>query len=196
MTGRSLPVIALVPVGEVPGEVLRALPPAIAARFPGRGVRLLPQGLLPPPEAYVAARRQHQAEPLLARLAALRGDAERLLGIAALDLFTPGLNFIFGLARPDGAVALIALARLRPEFWGQPADPQLLCQRAIKEAVHELGHTYGLAHCRDPACVMWFSNTLEETDRKSDAFCASHRAQLARALDQTPRHRRPGGPSG
>jgi hypothetical protein len=28
----------------------------------------------------------------------------------------------------------------------------------LKEAMHELGHTFGLGHCADPACVMWFSN--------------------------------------
>jgi predicted Zn-dependent protease len=29
---------------------------------------------------------------------------------------------------------------------------------------------------------MHFSDTLEETDRKTDRFCATHEAQLTRAL--------------
>jgi archaemetzincin len=37
--------------------------------------------------------------------------------------------------------------------------------------VHELGHVYGLGHCNRQACVMWFSNTLAETDRKGSRFC-------------------------
>jgi archaemetzincin len=52
------------------------------------------------------------------------------------------------------------------------ADEQRFRGRALKEAMHELGHTFGLGHCADPGCVMWFSNTLAETDRKGAAYCA------------------------
>ncbi|MHB1160836.1 MAG: hypothetical protein ACYC3V_10980 [Chloroflexota bacterium] len=58
----------------------------------------------------------------------------------------------------------------------------MVLRRAIKEAIHELGHTYGLEHCGDPLCVMHFSNTLMETDRKSDRFCPDHEGRLLKAL--------------
>ena len=48
--------------------------------------------------------------------------------------------------------------------------------------MHELAHTHGLGHCRDAACVTWFSNMLAETDRRRDRFCSAHAAQLHRAL--------------
>ncbi|MBI3974047.1 MAG: hypothetical protein HY332_22445 [Chloroflexi bacterium] len=107
-------------------------------------------------------------------LAAPRSGPE---SAADLDLSTPGLNLIFGQAQYGGA-AVMALARLRPEFWGRSPDPARLRERVIKEAVHELGHTYGLGHCENPTCVMHFSNTLGESDRKSDRFCPKHEAQL------------------
>lgn len=176
------PVIAIVPVGDIPSDILQALPPAIEARFLGRRARIAARGLGRPDYAFAPARDQYWADPILRRLAALRLNAERLLGVADLDLFAPGLNFIFGQAQIGGPAAVIALARLRPEFWGLPADPQLLLQRAIKEAVHELGHTYGLRHCHDPNCVMYFSNTLAETDRKSDCFCPAHETDVRTAL--------------
>jgi len=36
-------------------------------------------------------------------------------------------------------------------------------QRVIKEAVHELGHAFGLTHCENSKCVMHFSNSLQDT---------------------------------
>lgn len=178
------PVILIAPIGEAPVEVLRELLPAIERRFPGRTAQLAERALARPDDACVSARGQYRAEPIIERLRALRAEAERVVGVADLDLYTPGLNFIFGLADAPGPVAVVALARLRPEFWGGPADRHLLVERAIKEVVHELGHTYGLGHCRRPACVMRFSNTLGETDAKSDRFCPEHEAELRRALDR------------
>ena len=77
---------------------------------------------------------------------------------------------------------MISLARLRPEFYGSPPDDTLFLQRAVKEAVHELGHTYGLGHCRDPRCVMFFSNTLHDTDVKGPGFCAACTNEVNRGI--------------
>lgn len=173
----NAPVIAIVPVGAVPNEILQSLLPVVGERVPGRDIRL-GSGLPQPDAAFSPERNQYLAAPILAQLGALRTGAERLLGVADLDLYVPGLNFIFGQAKVDGAVAVMALARLRPAFWGAPPDLPLLVERAVKEAIHELGHTYGLQHCPIPTCVMHFSNTLAETDR----FCPRHETQLRWAL--------------
>jgi predicted Zn-dependent protease len=45
-------------------------------------------------------------------------------------------------------------------------------ERAIKEAIHEAGHLDRLPHCPEPTCVMAFSNSIEDTDRKGRAFCS------------------------
>lgn len=105
-------------------------------------------------------------------------DAKRLLGVIDSDLFVPGLNFIFGLAY--GNTAVIALTRLRPEYYGEEKNERLFKERALKEAIHELGHTFGLAHCPDIRCVMHFSNKLADTDIKGPSFCRVCSARLVR----------------
>jgi len=53
----------------------------------------------------------------------------------------------------------------------------LFRERLTKEAVHELGHVYGLGHCRDRRRVMAFSNALADTDEKRADFCVRCRKQ-------------------
>ncbi len=93
----------------------------------------------------------------------------KILGLVDQDLYVPELNFVFGEASRRAAV--ISLTRLRETYYGQPENPGLFRRRIGTEAVHELGHTYGFGHCRNPLCVMFFSNHLAETDRKGPRFC-------------------------
>jgi archaemetzincin len=102
----------------------------------------------------------------------------KCLAVTDVDLFVEGLNFIYGQADLAGPAAVISLKRLRNEFYGLGPDEDLFIERAMKEAAHEIGHTTGLVHCKLP-CVMYFSNSLSDTDRKSAAFCAACRARIA-----------------
>jgi archaemetzincin len=97
----------------------------------------------------------------------------KILAICNIDAYSNKLNFVFGEAYFNGRVAAIYLARLRHDFYGlkSAADESLLFERIVKEAVHELGHTFGLNHCKNIKCVMYFSNSLYDTDVKGRNFC-------------------------
>jgi archaemetzincin len=143
-----------------------------------RATRIAPEALAPD-FAYDAVRRQVHSTKLLERLEAGKAEGEpKVLGVADADLFIPIFTFVFGEARLGGRAAVVSIARLRPQFYGQPESRRVLFERAEKEAMHELGHVHGLVHCRDFSCVMHFSNSVEEVDVKGEAFCPRCRERL------------------
>jgi len=167
--------IVVVPIGQVDESILTVIGQGLREAF---GWAYVIAAALPHPDYAYRRRGQYLVDDILAQLSRLDLDAERWLGMADLDLYTPGLNFVFGQARMGGPAAVIALPRLRQSFYGLPEDEALFHQRAVKEAVHELGHTYGLGHCRNPRCVMCFSNSLRDVDRKGREFCPLCRGKL------------------
>ncbi|HEY3205132.1 MAG TPA: archaemetzincin family Zn-dependent metalloprotease [Thermoanaerobaculia bacterium] len=172
---RTSRVIALAAVGDTPAADVAALVPVLRETF---GAEVVVAPAIPlPPGSYDASRRQYRSTNILDALSKIRRpEWERLLGVADVDLYVPELNFVFGEADSRRGVAVFSLARLHT------GDAALFARRATTEAIHELGHTWGLSHCSDPTCVMWFSNTLSESDRKGTRFCRQHEAELARAL--------------
>ena len=169
------PVIAVALIGDAPPATIEKLRPILRETFDADVVAAPAVAL--PASSWNASRKQYSSTRLLDALASIkRPEWERLLGIADVDLYVPDLNFVFGEADPRRGIAVFSLARLRAG-----ADDALLSRRAATEAVHELGHTYGLSHCDKPTCVMWFSNTLSESDRKGTRFCPEHQKELDRA---------------
>ena len=102
----------------------------------------------------------------------------RVLGITKEDMYTEGLNYIFGQAKMKGRVAIVSIARLDPTFWHQPKDEGLLEIRTVKESIHEIGHVLGLGHCNNRGCVMTFSNTIGDVDKKTKYLCNTCKLQL------------------
>jgi archaemetzincin len=131
----------------------------------------LGKGMLEPLYAFNKKRNQYLSKAILNAVTEQKEylPYEKILGIVDHDLFVPELNFVFGEA--SNKVAVISLTRLRQTFYHLNEDQNLFHQRVLTEAVHELAHTYGLGHCSNFRCVMFFSNSLMDTDRKGSEFC-------------------------
>ena len=130
-----------------------------------------------------SSRKQYHSTSVLALMLGnsdLRSS--RLLGITSFDLFVPVLTFVFGQAQLNNRAAVFSTFRLHNEFYGLPKSGELLAERSLKEALHELGHTYGLRHCMDLPCVMNSSTYVEDIDLKPPDFCLPCREHLNAVL--------------
>jgi len=146
------------------------------------------QPLFDPELAFDPSRGQYNSRILLAQLLQHhRQDADRLLGVAAVDLFIPVLTYVFGEAQFGGRAAVVSTYRLDNQLYGLRADRNLLFERLLKEAVHELGHTCSLIHCQIHPCVMMSSTYVENVDLKSERFCPRCQTDLRADLARQPR---------
>ena len=169
--------IYIQPMCEVGEELLRYLGIRLEEIYGHPCMIALPVRI--PEFSYSADRDQYNAEVIVEKIMEnIPDDAEKILGVVNVDLFVPGLNFVFGLAA--GNTAVISLARLRPEYYGEKKNEYLLRERTLKESIHELGHTFGLPHCFNIRCIMHFSNRLEDTDIKGPDFCDVCSARIGR----------------
>ncbi len=125
-----------------------------------------------PTYAYHKGKNQYHSTKILKRIYKLRLTGyDRVLGIVDVDLYIPDRTFVFGEANTKKKVAIISLTRLRQEFYDLPNDFVIFKKRIVIEAVHEIGHTFGLHHCKNNNCVMFLSRTVSDSDQKGPDFC-------------------------
>ena len=177
--------IGVLPVGEVSLDILSAAGQGLIRIFPDSSFKVINEPLPVPMQAFDKQRGQHNSSIILSVLrstASLHMGLHRVLGVLDADIYASGLNYVFGEAYAPGRAALISLWRLKPQFYGEKADADVFQLRVLKEAVHELGHTLGLGHCSKSYCVMHFSNSIFDTDRKQSFFCEQCYLQAAYAI--------------
>lgn len=166
--------IGVLGIGQVAPQILTEAAHGLAETLPETACEVIGDSLDAPESAYDKKRRQYNSTMILSDIktyASNRPQYNRILGVIDADIYSSGLNYVFGEAYIDGNAALISLYRLKPEYYGEEPDAGALELRTLKEAVHEVGHTLGLQHCTRSFCVMHFSNSIFEVDKKQSLFC-------------------------
>jgi archaemetzincin len=170
--------ILIVPVPPFDSGKVNALISPVQSIF-GLSVNVNSTQAVDPTFAFDIYRNQYNSTTLISSFIQRFAKHEgKVLGITSLDFFVPVLTYVFGEAQLDGPIAVVSSYRLDDTLYGLPSNPKLLEERLIKESVHELGHTFGLVHCRDYRCVMHSSTAVEDIDIKSERFCRSCSEQL------------------
>ncbi len=166
--------VGVLGVGQISSELLQEVSHLIVQILPDSVCTVIGDILAVPEQAYDRKRRQYNSTAILndvRSFAAGQTGLHRVIGLVDVDIYTSGLNYVFGEAYAPGTAGLVSLWRLKPQFYGELVDSELFLQRTIKEAIHELGHTLGLPHCPHSYCVMHFSNSIFDTDKKQSLFC-------------------------
>lgn len=165
--------LRIVPIGNVPKEILDSILNELSDI--NIKCRVMPK-LNMPQEAFNQWRKQYNAEIVMNYLSnssevKFIDKSIPTLLITEFDLYYGGLNFVFSLEDPAKSCAIVSLSRLKPEFYDEKPNRNLLEERTIKEIMHAIGHYLGLDHCMSTSCVMNFSPSVYDVDKKQKNFC-------------------------
>lgn len=167
----------ILPLGAIDQDILEHIRQTLNKTF--RAETVILAGRETPFFALSSFRNQFSAPVIIRNIISRISDKDsKVLGVTSSDLFAPRTNFVFGEAQISGPAAVVSLYRLVDE------DRDKYLERVGKEAIHEIGHTFGLDHCDADDCVMHFSHNLTDTDAKALAFCAKDLAHIKKVVEQ------------
>ncbi len=173
----SITNIRLLPVGRCDDEIPHRLRAGIQQRL---SIDCELGDFIPRPlDAFDENRLQYEATKVLERVEQEHVvQSCAILAIIDNDIYIEPYNFAFGHAGLREQVGVLALTRLRPEFWGDEPDRERFFQRAMVEALYQVGRILGLSSCDDEECVMSASNGISDVDKKQVDYCSECRSNL------------------
>lgn len=162
--------ILLVPLGKVLMDVLEEI--AVALRKTYKLHVRIGRSEEPDTSTYLDDRRQFDADRLLTVLGPRkREQLAAVLGVVDADMFIGEKSFVFGANLPGRGAAIVALARLREEFYKKTPKRELFLRRAVTESISQVGWAAGLPPCPQKKCAVAPSPTLWRLDEKGQTLC-------------------------
>ncbi|RLI89247.1 MAG: archemetzincin [Archaeoglobales archaeon] len=163
--------IALVPLGSVDEELID-----LFFKLPYFDFSVLDASPLPN-SAYNSLKKKYDALKILVFLKKLANSYGflKVLGITSEDVYYGSSLSVFGCAELNGTSAVISTCRLNG------VSRCIFISRVLKEALHELGHLFGLEHCTNN-CVMRFCERVEQIDAKRLGYCNDCRRKLEESI--------------
>ena len=161
--------IIISPIGDFDAEITESIENGIRRiyGFPSTVMPLLENAGF----AFDSLRNQYHSTPVLEKLESCAPSfALKVLAITDVDLFIPVLTHVYGEAQLGGKTCIVSTYRFKGSHLPARINGSHI-QRIVKEAIHELGHTFGLRHCREHSCIMHYCRTELDVDRKSDQLC-------------------------
>ena len=164
--------ISILPLDEITDPILEHIGNGLQRTFL-YPYHILPcEDISPHASALLYEGKYNSTAILLYILKKVPAGSLKILAVTRRDLYSPIFSHLYGEAQLKGTAALMSLYRLQPEFYHSPADRDLFLSRCQKQAIHEIGHTFGLVHCKDKNCVMYPSSNVNDTDVKSNCLCS------------------------
>jgi len=161
--------ILIAPIGSQDSEILSCVSREISEMF---GYETEIKALLENIDFAIDFKRdQYHSTMVLEKLAERAPvNAVKVVAITEYDLFIPILTYVFGEAQLGGKTCILSTCRLIQELPSLEWESALKI-RVVKEALHELGHTFKLRHCKDKNCIMRYSRSVTDVDLKSNQLC-------------------------
>jgi archaemetzincin len=161
--------ILVSPIGDLDSSLIDKIMKGVSDCF---GYPAIKDSLIEDMEfAFDSVREQYNSTLLLEKLCPLtHANTIKVLAVCDRDLFIPILTHVYGEAQLNGKASVISIYRLKdnlPLINGQ----SVFFQRVIKEAVHELGHTFNIRHCPNKSCAMHYCHSIGDVDNKSNQLC-------------------------
>jgi len=168
--------ILIQPLDDVDEESISYIQHALADSL-SVTVTMLPAQKMPA-TAWYSPRKRFWADSLLVWLKPFSANRnEKVLGITGKDISTKTVSQnnrgVMGLSYVPGNVCIISDYRLQQHG----ATAQQIREKLLKVALHELGHSAGLPHRKQPKCLMTDAEGKDKLDQQNH-YCYSCRSIL------------------
>lgn len=175
------PLVAIQPIGKVSAAQVQAVRQGVTRLFDVE-VRVLPVQPLPK-KAYYAPRSRYRADEILNWLDGRRSPGDKIIAVTQSDISSTHRGQydwgVMGLGRLGGKSCVVSTFRLRKNSGLSPLE------RLKRVSGHEIGHTFGLAHCPDKSCVMVDGGgKIASVDNNSGRLCRTCRANAQHFVGQ------------